>query len=160
MLLPPLHAASHAPPLTPRRQILVVGMSIDYAVHLAHFYVHAQGSRYERTREAMFGVGVSVLGGAITTIGAGIPLFFCVVMFFFTQGLFIFFTALCALYFSLFFLLPLLMIAGPEGDQGNIVVWWRRCRRLCRRAVGGVDHANSGGGFEDDSTTRDSVQKV
>ena len=66
--------------------ILVVGMSIDYSVHLAHFYNHASGTRYEKAREAMYGVGVSVLGGAITTIGAGIPLFLCVVMFFYTQG--------------------------------------------------------------------------
>ena len=56
--------------------ILVVGMSIDYSVHLAHFYNHASGTRYEKAREAMYGVGVSVLGGAITTIGAGIPLSF------------------------------------------------------------------------------------
>ena len=65
--------------------ILVVGMSIDYAVHLSHFYNHATGTRYEKAQSAMHGVGVSVIGSAITTIGAGVPLFFCVVMFFFVQ---------------------------------------------------------------------------
>lgn len=116
--------------------ILVVGMAIDYSVHLAHFYNHAHGTRYEKAREAMFGVGVSVLGGAITTIGAGIPLFMCVVMFFFTQGLFIFLTAISSLFFAFAFLMPLLMIAGPEGEQGDLTALWRRLRGRPRAAAG------------------------
>ena len=50
--------------------IICVGMSIDYAVHLSHFYNNAVGTRYEKTRDAIHGVGVSVIGGAITTMGA------------------------------------------------------------------------------------------
>ena len=103
--------------------------SIDYSVHLAHFYNIATGSRYEKAREAMYGVGVSVLGGAITTIGAGIPLFLCVVMFFYTQGLFIFLTATSSLFFSFALLMPLLMIAGPEGEQGDLRALWRNATR-------------------------------
>ena len=186
--------------------ILVVGMAIDYAVHLAHFYIHAQGAdtRYDKARDALFGVGISVIGGAITTVGAGIPLLFCVVMFFYTQvcgvhtqplpmtmiegatrssfhvacsssshrippsspllllllyasifphshslrvaphvtllhphvlhppppqGLFIIFTAICALFHAFFFLMPLLMIAGPEGNQGDLSTLFRALRR-------------------------------
>lgn len=111
--------------------ILVVGMAIDYAVHLAHFYIHAQGAdtRYDKARDALFGVGISVIGGAITTVGAGIPLLFCVVMFFYTQGLFIIFTAICALFHAFFFLMPLLMIAGPEGNQGDLSTLYRALRR-------------------------------
>uniref|UniRef100_A0A7S2CWY4 SSD domain-containing protein n=1 Tax=Haptolina brevifila TaxID=156173 RepID=A0A7S2CWY4_9EUKA len=100
--------------------ILVVGMSIDYAVHLAHFYTHAAGSRYEKAQEALYGVGASVLGGAATTVGAGSTLLFCVAMFFYVQGLFILFTALCALLHSFAFLMPLFMIAGPVGQQGDL----------------------------------------
>tara|TARA_B110001452_G_C15219166_1_gene422636 strand:+ start:1611 stop:1853 length:243 start_codon:yes stop_codon:yes gene_type:complete len=62
--------------------ILVVGMAIDYAVHLAHYYNEAQGTRYQKAQAAIHGVGVSVLGGAVTTMGAGIPLFATVVIFF------------------------------------------------------------------------------
>lgn len=54
--------------------ILCVGLSIDYAVHLSHYYKHAQGDRYQRVEAAVTGVGIGVIGGAVTTIGAGLPL--------------------------------------------------------------------------------------
>jgi len=114
--------------------ILVVGMSIDYAVHLAHFYSHAAGTRYEKVQEALYGICPSVLGGAATTIGAGFGLLFTVVMFFYVQGLFILFTAICALFHSLAFLMPLLMIAGPVGHQGDLSWlsdrYWYWCGRI------------------------------
>jgi len=128
--------------------ILVVGMAIDYAVHLAHFYNEATGTRFDKAQEAMYGVGGSVLGGAITTIGAGVPLFFCVVMFFFVQGLFIFYTALCALFFAFFFLIPLLMIAGPEGRLGDL--------RVCFPCLEGRRKVGS----DSKSTTKPATQDV
>ena len=33
--------------------ILVVGMSIDYSVHLAHFYNEAMGTRYEKAQACL-----------------------------------------------------------------------------------------------------------
>jgi len=114
--------------------IIVVGMSIDYAVHLAHFFNEAVGTRYEKAREALHGVGVSVIGGAITTMGAGVPLLFCVVMFFNTQGNFVFFTALAAFGHSFLFLMPLFMICGPEGSQGDLTFLLRLCGAGKKRA--------------------------
>ena len=97
-------------------------------MHLSHFYNDATGTRYQRAQHAVHGVGVSVIGGAITTMGAGLPLFFTVAIFFYTLGYFIFFVALASLFFSFVFLLPALMIAGPEGSQGDLRMLVRMCR--------------------------------
>ncbi len=105
--------------------ILVVGMAIDYAVHLAHFYNEAGGSRYEKAQAALHGVGVSVLGGAITTMGAGVPLFFCVVIFLWTLANYVFFLATTAIFLSFTFLLPVFMICGPQGQQGDLRALFR-----------------------------------
>lgn len=105
--------------------ILTCGMAIDYAVHLAHFYKHASGTRVERATSALHGVGLSIIGGAITTMGAGAPQFMCVILFFRLNGTFIFLTSGLALLFSFFMMIPLLMIAGPEGQQGELCFFRR-----------------------------------
>ena len=107
--------------------IICVGMSIDYAVHLSHFYNNAVGTRYEKTRDAIHGVGVSVIGGAITTVVAAAPLLFCVFSFFKAEGIFIFTTSLSAILFSFILLIPLFMTIGPQGEQGDLQVLLRLC---------------------------------
>ena len=104
-------------------------MSIDYAVHLSHFYNEARGTRREKTTEAIHGVGLSVIGGAITTMGAGAPQFACVILFFRLNGCFIFLTSALSILFSFTMLLPLLFSFGPVGTQGSLAAL---CRRLCR----------------------------
>ena len=103
--------------------ILTCGMAIDYAVHLAHFYKHASGTRVERATSALHGVGLSIIGGAITTMGAGAPQFMCAILFFRLNGTFIFLTSGLALLFSFFMLIPLLMAMGPEAQQGELCFW-------------------------------------
>merc|ERR1719329_1956389 len=71
--------------------IAVVGLSVDYTVHLLHAYNEHEGSREERMQGAFGTMGISVLSGAITTIGAGIMLFFCDMAFFEQYGQFIVF---------------------------------------------------------------------
>ena len=53
-------------------------------------------------------------------MGAGAPQFFCQVLFFRLNGTFIFLTSGLSLLFSFGMLLPLLMIVGPEGHQGEL----------------------------------------
>ena len=101
-------------------------MAIDYAVHLAHFYTHADGTRLERSTSALHGVGLSILGGAITTMGAGAPQFMCQILFFRLNGTFIFLTSGLSLAFSFGLLLPMLMAMGPEGNQGEVCALFRR----------------------------------
>ena len=50
-------------------------------MHLTHFYNEYGGTRYEKAQGALYGVGFSVVGGAVTTAGAALPL--CLVKHFF-----------------------------------------------------------------------------
>merc|ERR1719240_21792 len=80
--------------------ILSIGLAVDYDVHITHFYSVASGTRQEKVTEALCGVGVSIIGGALTTMGAGLPLFFCAMTFFKLCGWFIFYTSLVSLVMS------------------------------------------------------------
>merc|ERR1712076_66251 len=68
---------------------IIAGFSVDYVVHLAHAYKTASGSTDQRITAAFGGMGISVLNGMITSIGASIPLFFCQLQFFHKFGIFI-----------------------------------------------------------------------
>ena len=74
-------------------------------------------------------------------MGAGLPLFFCAMTFFKLCGWFIFATSAVSLLSSFGLLLPLLMILGPEGSQGDVAVWLR-----CKRSGGGGGKATTLGG--------------
>jgi len=100
---------------------IFVGMSVDYALHMAHGYhgIHEK-TRYGKVKGALTHLGVSILGGAITTAGAAIFLFFCHLYLFIQLGTMMFMNTTLALYFSLFFMPALLMIAGPLTHMFDI----------------------------------------
>ena len=43
-------------------------------MHFTHFYNEATGNRFEKAQATLHGVGVSVIGGAVSTAAAAIPL--------------------------------------------------------------------------------------
>jgi len=118
--------------------IMVIGMAIDYAVHMAHAYNEAHGGRQEKASEAVQGMGISVLSGAGTTIGAAVPLLFASFLFYVKMGWFIFFVALWGVIYSFTMLVPLMMICGPEGTQGD-VTHLLRCRAVVKAEPKVVD---------------------
>ena len=59
-------------------------------------------------------MGVSVLSGALTSLGASLLLFFCTLQLFSTFG-----TILLAWLWANFFFIPALGTVGPEGIQGD-----------------------------------------
>ena len=62
-----------------------IGMSVDYALHIAHGYHSSQHkTRLEKVRATLTHLGVSILGGAITTGGSAVFLLFCKIYFFTT----------------------------------------------------------------------------
>jgi hypothetical protein len=75
---------------------LVSGFSVDYVVHYGLSYIECQEDgafnlgkgRQNRVRFAFFEMGVSVLGGSVTTIGASAFLFFCTIGLFQKFGIF------------------------------------------------------------------------
>ena len=68
---------------------IVAGFSVDYVVHLSHAYVIARGDTAERITVAFGEMGISVLNGMVTSVGASIPLFFCQLQFFRKFGTFL-----------------------------------------------------------------------
>ena len=91
-----------------------VGMSVDYALHVAHGY-HNSGAktRFEKVRDTLTHLGVSILGGALTTGGSAVFLLFCKIYFFLQLGTMMMLNTGLALLFALGWLCALLMILGP-----------------------------------------------
>jgi len=116
--------------------IAVVGLSVDYTVHLLHAYNEQGGSREERMQGALSTMGISVASGAITTMGAGMVLFFCDIAFFQQYGSFIFLVILISVLAALTNLPAMLLLAGPDGDEGRIALLYLLKQKLMPR----VDH--------------------
>ena len=84
--------------------VIVIGFSVDYVCHLAAHYVHSvESKRYERATESVRDMGVSILSGAITTVGSGLFLFGGKVAFFETFAVAISSTVALSITFALFF---------------------------------------------------------
>lgn len=47
--------------------VMSIGLSVDYSAHIAHMFMVQKGSRVERARAALNGIGVSVLNGGVST---------------------------------------------------------------------------------------------
>ena len=106
--------------------IATVGLSVDYTVHLLHAYNSTPAkSRIERSHAALEEMGISVANSAITTLFAAGMLFACGFYFFFQFGGFIFMVIGLSILMSTNFMMPLLMLIGPEGEQGNFVTMGR-----------------------------------
>jgi protein dispatched 1 len=71
---------------------IVVGFAVDYVVHLSHSYAEAYGNSDARMLTAFSEMGISVLHGMVTSIGASLPLFLCQLTFFRKFGTFMFLT--------------------------------------------------------------------
>ena len=100
---------------------LVVGLSVDYVVHLAEGYSRSSHSkRLGRLHDALAQVGISVLSGACTTLGGSAFMLLAVISFFVKFGAFLFATILFSIVFALGFFSTLLGILGPEDDRGSI----------------------------------------
>merc|ERR1712193_108858 len=72
---------------------ILAGFSVDYVVHLAHAFVHAEKKeRSEKVQSALDEIGVSVLGGMLTSASAAIALMMCQLQFFHKFGVFLILT--------------------------------------------------------------------
>ena len=45
-------------------QVLAIGLSVDYSIHIAHAFMHKQGTRKQRVTKSLGEMGVSVINGA------------------------------------------------------------------------------------------------
>merc|ERR1711972_1277052 len=85
--------------------VAVVGLSVDYSVHLLHVYNGSKAEdRVARAKDALGEMGISVTNSAITTLLASAILFNCGFYFFLQFGAFIFLVIIFSILMSIFFL--------------------------------------------------------
>merc|ERR1711988_187978 len=101
--------------------VMVIGLSVDYVVHMADAYLEAPAEdRLERTRFMLVRMGLAVVNGGITTIGAAGFMCACYITFFQKFGIVILATVFQSLVHALFFFSAMMALFGPEGKSGNI----------------------------------------
>ena len=83
-------------------------------------YEHGKNNRVDRFIYSCTNMGSTVVAGAVTTGGSGSFMFLCQLMFFYKMALLIFMTIFFSLLYALFFFMPMLMLAGPDTDFGNV----------------------------------------
>ena len=111
-----------------RASTFVVCFAVDYIVHYGLSYIecHEDGTfnlgagRQNRVRFAFFEMGISVIGGSITTIGASLFLFQCQLTFFAQFGRFMCTTIVISIVYANTVYMALLAIYGPEGNDGML----------------------------------------
>lgn len=110
---------------------LVVGLSVDYVVHLTEGYHRSvQPDRRGKVRDMLETVAVSVASGAASTLGASIFMLFAQILFFVEFGIFMFCTIGFSLIYSLGLFTVVLAFVGPEGNIGSLVPLWERLVHL------------------------------
>lgn len=116
-------------PLESLNLTLVVGLAVDYVVHLAEGYMELKHDKREaNVQHTLSHVGISILSGACTTLGASIFLLAAKILFFFQFGIFIFCTIGFSIMYSIFFFPTVMALIGPQGKSGSIMpaVRWAR----------------------------------
>ena len=114
--------------------VLVVGLSVDYVVHLAEGYSRSlHTDRLGRLHDMLEEVGISVASGAFTTLGASFFLLFAQILFFTQFGVFMFSTIGLSLLFACIFFSTLMGIIGPQNEVGSLKPLYRAIAKCCQR---------------------------
>lgn len=111
--------------------VVCVGFAVDYVVHLASHYVHSNyKDRENRIRECLRELGISILSGSITTIGATVTLYICTLTMFTKFATFVVATIIFSISYSLGFFAALCHIMGPQNEFGNIGHMYKTTRDI------------------------------
>ena len=106
----------------------VAGLSVDYILHLVQAYrISSLKRREDRVQDALSSVGVSIVSGAITTLGSSAFIMFTQIEFFLEFGVFIFCTVGFSVLHAMLLFPAMLTIMGPSNDQGNLL-WFCKKR--------------------------------
>ncbi|XP_076080756.1 protein dispatched homolog 1-like [Mytilus galloprovincialis] len=113
---------------------IVVGLAVDYVVHLAEgYHLSLHKDRLNRTRDMLEEMATSVFSGACTTLGASCFMFFAMVQFFLQFGIFLFCTIGFSLFFSLGLFTLLMGMLGPENNTGCLKTLFAKCRNKLKK---------------------------
>ena len=110
--------------------MLVVGLAVDYVVHLAEGYSRSPHTdRLGRLQDTLEEVGISVLSGAVTTLGSSLFLLLAKILFFTQFGLFMFCTIGFSILYALGLFTTVLGIIGPENNTGSLLNICKPCKK-------------------------------
>lgn len=141
---------------------IVIGLSVDYTVHLGHMYVEAgEPLREGKINVAATNMGVTVVAGGVTTFGSAIFMYACQLSFFSKMATLIAGTIAFSLLYSLFFFMPLCAVFGPEGELRTAREQLVHCgRRLQGNATPPSSGAQRGCGGDKEMATAGSAGGV
>lgn len=110
--------------------VMVIGLSVDYVIHLGHMYSVARQEGYT-TRLSRFTyaaemMGTTLVAGAVTTAGSAAVMFICQLNFFATMATLITLTIAASVLYSMLFFLPALAIMGPQHDFAQWTEWCKK----------------------------------
>lgn len=95
--------------------------AFDGVAHICTAYVESKSeTRFDRTRDALTDLGISIIAGGVSTLLAGSFLFFAVIIFFVKFGGFIVSTVILSMLWSLLFFPAILQTIGPVGNVGSL----------------------------------------
>ena len=114
--------------------VILIGFSVDYVVHLGNHYAECTiyPDRNNRMRESLKQIGISLFGASITTLLAGIPLYFCEMTFFTKFAILISATISFSLLFAFVFFSSLCHAFGPQHNFGNLKPVVKKLLRKCK----------------------------
>merc|ERR1711907_423546 len=96
---------------------ILAGFSVDYVVHLAHAFVHAEKKeRLDKVRSALDEIGVSVLGGMLPSASAAIALMICQLQFFHKFGVFLMLTVSMSWIWANVGFMASMALFGPDSS--------------------------------------------
>jgi len=99
---------------------ILVGLSVDYTIHLANSWRESDlKNREKRLQAALLEIGISVFSASIITFLACIPLFFCYVLFFKKFGIFIAMTIFWSTIYAFGVFCALLAFYGPVHGRND-----------------------------------------
>merc|ERR1719301_130602 len=100
---------------------ILAGFSVDYVVHLAHAFVHAEkNERSDKVQSALDEIGVSVLGGMLTSASAAAALMMCQLQFFHKFGVFLMLTVSISWIWANIGFMASMALFGPDDSTP----WW------------------------------------
>merc|ERR1711959_17624 len=96
---------------------ILAGFSVDYVVHLAHSFVQAEKKeRLDKVRSALDEIGVSVLGGMLTSASAAVALMLCQLQFFYKFGVFLMLTVSISWVWANVAFMASMALFGPDSS--------------------------------------------
>jgi len=100
---------------------IVIGLSIDYTLHLSHSYMSSSSETREgKVLDAATSMAVTVVAGFTTTFGAAMFMSPCQLTFFTDMVILLGGTVIFSIIYGLFFFMPLMAIAGPRGKSRSL----------------------------------------